>query len=279
VSGRNAGEQAEIAGPIAEFFEGADSASLSAVRLIRPVDTVELRNVGGRWEANGFRTDSGSISRFFQALANTEVSSVAATNPSNHARMGLDADTAAALELEQNGATRRILVGLDGPRAATVYARLPDEDVVYLLESGVRSYVHRHIDDWRNRRMLSIDTASVRRIAVEREGESATLVRTEGAWTFANGDSANARTIQNLMNELGSGVVASRFVAPTDSIGMLPPGGTTVVYSESGEEIASVTVGSGTGDRWGMAAGDSVRYRLPPFRVDLVVPRIETLRP
>jgi hypothetical protein len=60
---------------------------------------------------------------------------------------------------------------------------------------------------------------------------------------------------------------------------MLPSGGRTVVYAESGEEIASVTVGSGTGDRWGMAAGDSVRYRLPPFRVDLVVPRIETLRP
>jgi hypothetical protein len=40
-----------------------------------------------------------------------------------------------------------------------------------------------------------------------------------------------------------------------------------------------VTVGSGSGDRWATAAGDSVRYRLPPFRVDLIVPRVETLRP
>jgi hypothetical protein len=279
VADRNGGEQEEITGPIVAFFEGADSASLAAVRFMRMLDTLELRNVGGRWEANGFRTDSGSISRFFQTLGNTEVSSVAATNPSNHARMGLDADTAAAMELEQNGATRRILIGVDGPRAATFYARLPDEDEVYLLDSGIRSYVFRQLDDWRNRRMLTIDTARVRRITVERDGQSATLVRTDAAWTFANGDAANARTVQNLINEMGSGVVASRFVAPTDSIGMLPAAGTTVAYDEAGTQIAAVTVGAGTGDRWGMAAGDSVRYRLPPFRVDLIVPRVETLRP
>ncbi len=279
VADGDAGDQEEITGPIAAFFEGADSASLTAVRFQRMLDTVELRNVGGRWEVNGFRSDSGSISRFFQALGSSEVSSVAATNPSNHARMGLDADTAAAIELEQNGATRRILIGLDGPRAATLYARLPDEDVVYLLDSGIRSYTFRQLDDWRNRRMLTIDTARVRRITVEREGQSATLVRTDGAWTFANGDAANARVVQNLVNEMGSGVVASRFVAPTDSIGMLPAAGTMTAFTESGEQVAAVTVGTGSGDRWGMAAGDSVRYRLPPFRVDLIVPRVETLRP
>ena len=85
--------------------------------------------------------------------------------------------------------------------------------------------------------------------------------------------------MQAILNELGGGLVASRFVADTDSIGKLPPGGTTTAYSASGEQLAQVTVGSGSGDRWGMAAGDSVRYRLPPFRVDLIVPRIETLRP
>jgi len=148
------------------------------------------------------------------------------------------------------------------------------------MDSGLRSYVFRGIDDWRNRRMLAIDTAQVRRITVERDGESATVVRSDStAWTFTNGDAANARTVQAILNELGGGLVASRFVAETDSIGMMPPGGTTTAYSESGEQLAAVTVGSGSGDRWGMVAGDSVRYRLPPFRVDLIVPRVETLRP
>jgi hypothetical protein len=193
--------------------------------------------------------------------------------------MGLAADSAAAIELEQGGTTRRILVGMDGPRAGTFYARMPDEDVVYLVDSGLRSYVFRQLDDWRNRRMLAIDTARVRRLTVERDGQSATLVRTDSVWTFADGSPANARPVQSILNELQGGLVAARFVSETDSIGMLPAGGTTVAYTDTGEQLASVTVGSGSGDRWATAAGDSVRYRLPPFRVDLIVPRVETLRP
>ena len=279
VSNRNGDEAPEITGPIATFFEGVDSSSLGAARFIRTRDTVELREVGGAWLIDGFRSDSGAVARFFETFAETDVVAVAATNPSNHARMGLDPDTAAAMEIEQNGATRKILVGLDGPRPRTFYARMPDEDVVYLVESGLRSYVYRGLDDWRNRRMVAIDTARVRSITVERDGESATLVRTDSTWTFANGDAANTRTVQNILNELGGGLVASRFVSETDSIGRLPPGGSTVAHDESGGQLAAVTVGSGSGDRWGMTAGDSVRYRLPPFRVDLVVPRVETLSP
>jgi hypothetical protein len=279
VSNRSSDEAPEITGPIATFFEGVDSSNIAAARFIRGQDTVVLRSVGGAWLVNGFRSDSGAVSRFFQTIEDTEVEAVAANNPSNHARMGVDADTAAAMEIEQNGSTRRMLVGVDGPRAATFYARLPEEDAVYLMDSGLRSYVFRGLDDWRNRRMLAIDTAQVRRLTVERDGESATVVRTDSTWTFANGDPANARTVQAILNELAGGLVASRFVAETDSIGRLPAGGTTTAYSESGEQLAAVTVGSGSGDRWGMAAGDSVRYRLPPFRVDLIVPRVETLRP
>jgi len=279
MSNRGGSEAEEITGPIATFFEGADSAGLSAVRFSRSFGTLELRNVGGRWEADGFRTDSGSISRFFQSLSSTHAGSVAATNPTNHARMGVGADSAAYMELEQNGSTRRILVGVDGPRAGTFYARLPDEDVVYLLEGGVRNYVFRQLDDWRNRKMLAIDTAQVRRIVVQRDGQSATVVRADSGWTFQNGSAADGQSVKNILDQLGGGLVASRFVADTDSIGMLPAGGSTVAYDGSGAQLAAVTVGSGSGDRWGMAAGDSVRYRLPPFRVDLIVPTIESLRP
>ncbi|MGE0158309.1 MAG: DUF4340 domain-containing protein [Gemmatimonadales bacterium] len=279
VSNRGGDTAPEITGPVATFFANADSSNVEAARFIRMQDTVELRNVGGAWLVDGFRSDSGSVSRFFQTLRETEIVDVAATNPSNHGRMGVAADTAPSLEIDQGGATRRILVGLDGPRARTFYVRMPDEDVVYLAESGVRSYVFRGLDDWRNRRMLAIDTARVRRITVERDGESATVVRTDSTWTFANGDAANARTVQSILDQLGGGLVAARFVADTDSIGRLPAGGTTVAYAESGERLAAVTVGSGSGDRWATAAGDSVRYRLPPFRVDLIVPTVESLSP
>ncbi len=127
--------------------------------------------------------------------------------------------------------------------------------------------------------MVWLDTAQVRRITVSRDRDSFELVRADSVWTFADGSATDARQVQGLMTELAQGVVAARFVAQTDSIGRLPEGGRTVVYGPSGEQLTAVTVGSGTGDRWGMVAGDSVRYRLPPFRVDLVVPTLESVRP
>ena len=279
VSNREGSADTEVTGPIADFFAGASDSSITAIRFTRTGETIELSRVGRSWEVNGFRTDSGAVARFFQTLAESRVGGLAASNPSNHARMGVAADSAPTMELEAAGTVRRIFIGQDGPRAATVYARVPGEDAVYLLESGLRSYVHRQLDDWRNRRMLALDTSLVRRIAVERDGDSFTLVRTDSAWTFEGGGAADARQVQAILNELRGGLVASRFFAPTDSIGQLPQGGRTVVYGASGEQLAEVTVGSGSGDRWGMVAGDSVRYRIPPFRVDAIVPTLESVRP
>lgn len=279
VSNREGGAGTEVAGAIADFFESATDSTLTAIRFTRTGETVEVSRVDGSWKVNGFRTDSGAVARFFQTLAETRVGALAASNPSNHGRMGVAADSAPTMELEGAGTVRRIIIGQEGPRVATVYARVPDEDAVYLLESGLRSYVHRQLDDWRNRRMLALDTARVRRIAVERDGDSFTLVRGDSAWTFEGGGAAVVRQVQAILNELGGGLVASRFFAPTDSIGLLPQGGRTVAYGASGEQMAEVTVGSGSGDRWGMVAGDSVRYRIPPFRVDAIVPTLGSVRP
>lgn len=279
VSDRGADAPPAIEGAIATFFDGVGDSTLSAVRLVSPGGTIELRRVDGSWMVNGFRSDSGSVARFFQTLSQSRVASLAASNPANHARMGLAVDSAARMELEVGGTTRTLLVGLDGPRTTTVYARLPDADSVYVVESGVRNFVFRQLDDWRNRRMVRIDTAQVRRIDVRRGRDAFQLMRGDSAWTFADGSPADSRQIEGLMNELAQGVVASRFVADTDSIGQLPEGGRTIVYDSAGTQLTAVTVGEGSGDRWGMVVGDSVRYRLPPFRVDLVVPTLESVRP
>ena len=268
---------AEVTGEIATFFEGVSDSTVTAVTFSRLGASIELRPDGERWRVNGFRADSGSVTRLFEALASAEVVSLAASNPANHARMGVAADSTATLTLEVDGAPRTLLVGLDGPRASTVYARLPDEDPVYLIEGGIRPHVYRQLDDWRNRQMLAIDTSQVRRITVQRDGRSADLVRGDSTWAFATGGAANQLMVKSILDQLGGGLVASRFVAADDSLASLPLGGTTTAFGASGEQLAQVTVGRGTGDRWGMAAGDSVMYRLPSFRIDLIVPTVESL--
>lgn len=260
-------------------FEGVDATSVTAVRFIRPEDTIELRPEAGIWRVNGWQADSGSVARFFDAVAETSVGDLMATNPANHERMGVSADSARTIEIEIGGATRALLVGSEGPRFSTAYARLPGEDDVYLLEGGIRAHLTRRVDDWRNRRVIAIDTSAVNRLSVRRDDDAFALVRGDSAWTFADGSAAVARQVQGILGELSGALVGSGVVAEGDSLAMLPSGGYTVAYSETGEVLAEITIGSGTGERWVTAAGDSVLYRIASFRVDLITPRLESVRP
>ncbi|HUF76626.1 MAG TPA: DUF4340 domain-containing protein, partial [Longimicrobiales bacterium] len=158
-------------------------------------------------------------------------------------------------------------------------AREPGSDQVYLVEGALWNHLQRQLDDWRNRKMLAIDTSRVVRIAVERSDDAFTLVREDSVWTFADGGAVDEPQVRSILGELAGGLVASRFVADDDSLAALPSGGSTVAFSEEGDVLAEVTIGEGTAERWAMVAGDSVRYRLPSFRVDLIVPTLESVRP
>jgi len=269
------GPGSELAG----YFEGVDATSVTAASILRSADTIRLDREGEAWRVNGFRADSGSVARFFQTLEVSSVGDLAATNPANHDRMGVSADSARTLELEVGGSVRTLLFGHQGPSPGTIYARQEGADEVYLVQGALWNHLQRQLDDWRNRRMLALDTTRIARIDVTRDGASFTLVRADTTWTFADGSATRASQVENLLRELGGGLVASRFVTDDDSLATLPTGGSTVALSEAGDVLGEVTVGSGSGDTWGRVAGDSIRYRLPSFRVSSITPTLESVRP
>lgn len=269
----------EAPSDIAATFDGVDATSVTAVRFVQPAETIELRRDADAWRVNGFRTDSGSVARFFEAVESAVGGGLVATNPSNHERMGVAGDSARTLEIDVGSETRTVLIGNAGPRLSTAYARRPGEDEVYLLEGGLRTHVVRSLDGWRNRLMVSIDTSLVSRIAVSRDDEAFTVVRGDSAWTFEDGGEVSERPVQSVLEQLGGALVAAGIVADEDSLATRPEGGSTVAYDESGEVLAEVTVGSGPGERWAMAAGDSVRYRIASFRADLIIPTLESVTP
>jgi hypothetical protein len=273
------GGSIDAPGGLDATLDGVDEASVTAVRFVQPGETIELVRGEDAWRVNGFRADSGSVARFFQSVDEAEVDDLVATNPTNHERMGVAGDSVRTLEIDVAGETRSLLVGNTGPRFSSAYARLPGEDEVYLLEGGLRTHLTRDLTGWRNRKMVAIDTSRVSRIEVERDGEDFTLVRGDSAWTFEDGGPVVERPVQSILQELAGALVAAGFVAEGDSIGALPQGGSTVVYSEAGDVLAEVMIGSGSGERWAMAAGDSVRYRIASFRANLIVPTLESVTP
>lgn len=265
-------------GEVARFFEGVDVGSLESVRFVRGDTAIELERGDGGWTVNGFPADSGSVARLVEEIPELEIGDLVAANPANHARMGVVEDSAVSVDFVVAGETRTILVGEAGRRFGTAYVRLPGADEVHLLEGDLRSHARRGLDQWRNRVMMSIDTATVARVEVEREGDAYVLVRGDSAWTFADGSEAEESATRGILSELAR-LVASGFVAEGDSIATLPQAALTRAFSGGGELLAEITLGEGSGERWARTASDDYLYRVSSFRAGRVAPPLEDVDP
>lgn len=274
------GRSVDASPDVVAFLDGVDDeASIQSVRLRSPEgDTVLLAHSDGSWTVNGFPTDSARMAQFLDALSQAGVRELVARNAANHERMGVAADNAYTLEVDAAGYTGSLLLGDAGSRYGTTYVRAPNEDEVYLVEGNLNTHARRSVDDWRSKRIVAVDTASVMGLDVTRDGSRYSLTRGDSTWTFEDGTEADAATVRNILTELGD-LRASGFLTEEDSVATLPPGGSVVATSADGTPLASVELGSGDNERWATRVGDSTLYRLGSYRVDRLAPLRERLVP
>ena len=266
------------AGEIAAVFDGVSEVVASELRMKNAFGEVVLAGSTGAWTVNDLRTDSGTVARFWNVLTGLEVGDLVASNPANHARMGVADEGGATLEIDVGGETRMVVVGDQGPRFGTSYVRLPGQNEVYVADGDLRPHVQRQLADWQNRVVVRIDTSGVARVEIERDGEPYVLVRGDSLWTFEGGAEANNRTVQAVVSELAN-LVAAGVLVEADSLAQAERGGGTVALDADGNVLARVTIGTGTSERWVRAAGDDVIYRLASFRVDRITPTRERMEP
>jgi Domain of unknown function (DUF4340) len=275
LSGGSGGAR-EAAGGLASFFEEMRPETVTSVNFSGPAGEIALTRDGDRWLVNGMRTDSGTVSRFWAAVASFSIGDLAAANPANHDRMGVSKDSAWTFTVEMGSGSRTLLIGGQGPRFATSYVRLPDADEVYVLEGDLRVHVRRQLNEWRDKHMVRVDTSAVSRVEVLRDGDRYALVRGDSIWTVEGGGEADAASVRNLLSELAD-LQASGFLADGDSLAVLPEGGSIQAFDSGGAVLAEIRLGSGEGDRWARTAGDDVLYKLPSWRIDRVAPEPEKL--
>ncbi len=268
------------AGPseaLAAFFDGVTPESVSSLRIRSPEGSEEvgLSRESGEWKVNGFRADSGTVARFWEAIESAGVGDLVASNPANHARMGVSPDSAWRMDLELAEGTRSILVGSPGARYGTAFVRLPGEDQVYLLTGNLRSQATRTLDDWRNKRVASVDTTAVWQIEVERDEGGFALERADSLWVLEDGTNANSSSVRGMLGEMAR-LEATGFHEAGDSLTALEA--TVRALGQGGEVYLTLEIGSGEGDRWARAAGDSITYLLPSWRVSRILPNLEAVR-
>ena len=201
---------------------------MSAVRIAGPGQTVTLQRGGDAWTVNGNRADTATVTRLWRALAGAEVGRVVATNPDNHERMGLSADSAWTVEFTlADGSTASLVVGKVGPNFPSGFVRLPEQDEVVVVSGDFRPTVVLSVTDWRDKTILRVDTAAVVSIVLE-SGEGVHVAeRADSSWSV-DGDPANVNTIRSLLGALSSldaqGFVEDGIAAEEDPIRVIALG-------------------------------------------------------
>lgn len=253
---------------LAAALGGVDPVLVSNVAITGPRDTIRLAREGTQWTVNGFEADSAAVSRLMRALEETEVASVAATNPENHGRLGLDADSAWTLEVDDDA---HLLLGKAGTRFRTAYTRLPGEDVASLIQGDLRSAAARPLLDWRNKIVLRADTAAVAAIRVTRDGDETVFERRDSTWMVGD-EEADKTTVRNILQEL-SGLRATGF-APEDEAAPNEADADRIVRATNadGEGVASLFLTGQEGSFLVATPASPYVFEVPTYRADRVAP-------
>ncbi len=234
--------------------------------IFGPRDTLRLERGAAGWMVNGFEADSGAVARLVRAVAEVEVGNVAATNPANHARLGIAGDSAWTISAEGRPT---VLLGKAGNRFRTAYARLPGADRVSHIEGDLRSAAARPLFDWRDKVIIETDTALVAAIRVTHGGATVLYERQDSSWT-ADGAEADATTVRNILQELAN-MRASGF-APEGTEMPAEPERAVVASDGEGNELAALELAGGEGNVRVMVAGRPYIFEVATFRADRVAP-------
>ena len=251
---------------LAAVLAELDGGWLTRAELAGPDETIQLSKDGGVWTVNGLDADSAAIARFLRAVDETEVSSVAATNPANHERMGVTSESAWTMTID---GTTTVLLGNNGNRYRTFYARLPEADEVSLVEGDLRAAATRSLFDWRNKLMVRADTAAVMSVRVTRDGATTVYERQDSIWTVG-GEEVEGVTMRDLLQEL-AGLRASGF-APQDAVMPDTPNRSVQALDADGNEIASVQLAEQEDNFRASSPASPYIFEIANFRADRIAP-------
>lgn len=258
-----------------------DTALVDSIVIQRPADRVSLRRTDAAWTVNGHLADSAALADFLDVFGEETRADLVAMNPSSHSRLEVDDAQGRTLRVYQEGdLSSELIVGKRGASFQNVYLRRTGEDRVYEVQTSLATHVDRALDDWRNKRLATIDADSVGEVAILRGG-TPVMVRREAdsSWTV-NGAPADAGAVRRLLDQFSS-LNASGFPRPEqrDSIDFADPEREVTVRDRASQPLVEMVMDSAAAGFWVRKTGDSVVYRLDRFRVNQLTPADSTLRP
>jgi len=207
-----------------------------------------------------------------------------AQDASSFARLQVDSATGHWLRVFRGGKpVVQLIAGARGSDYQGTYVRRPGDTHVYLWRGTLVGLAGRHADDWRDKRIATLEPDSITALDVERGKDRYTLKRAAKTWTV-NGRAADSAAVRRYLERLKS-ITAAGFATPkeVDSTKTLRPkrrlgvrGGRGVLLSLAFDSTATAFVVRHVGGAGGEGA---TVYRMNTWDVDGVTPASQSLEP
>lgn len=263
-----------------EHVAGIQRVSMAAadsVELRRSEDTLRfVKAESGAWTVNGHAAEESMVQDIFRTFSDSLQAELRARSPSSHARMGVDSAGGKRLRIVAGDRTLVDLwVGQRGSVWETVFVRPVGDDRVYALGGPLASQVDRAVNDWRDKRIATVEPDSVRRIVVERGRRRYALERGDNGWRFAAGgavDSAAAARLLTAFRSLtaqGSAFATDEEAASAD---FARPERRITLVGVSGDTLAALAFDSVATGFWVRRAAGGPVFHLFQWKVDELVP-------
>ena len=254
---------------------------VDAVTIRRPSGAIALRRIGdSTWTVNGHKAAESAVQDLFAGLVESSEAELVATGSTVHRRMGIDSVEGIFVRFE-NGGERlaSVVFGKQGRAYDTRYVRLEGQDFVYQYSGQLTRVVDRGEDDWRDKKILSIEPDSVGRVVARRSEGDYTLNRGEDGWVIERGGAADSAAVHRMLNQYSS-LQASGFAtdAQVDSVDFSRPERSVTLFGLHGDTLASLALDSTSSAYWVRVASDSIIYRILQWKANQMIPADSTLR-
>lgn len=230
-----------------------DTEAIDGINITNNEDKIELRKTGTQWRIESpvkDRADSMAVNQLLTGLDMLSVDSSFQEDGKSGGEaslkdIGLETPSIKVKLLGKN-TPPEILFGKDAAVEGKMYVRLDGGKTVYVVNNELKTQLQKKPDDFRDRRLLDLDTKLVDKLDVKTPAGEIEMVKDRGQWTLdkplkARGDSQKitdliAQTVNAHIETFENGTAPSTY-------GLSEPRGTISLFTEGNDKPAVLQIG------------------------------------
>ena len=263
-------ERASVLGPFVE--EQIDQIEISS-----QTETFSVTREDQGWLVNGFEADRDRVQEFFGAVGEAVEGNLVARSPNSHARMGVDGSVKRLRVFQAGRVVADLYIGNRGRPFNSMFVRVAEQDPVYLIEGSLVPLINRNLRDWRDKRIVGIDSEDIRAFEFARADTAYRIQATESAWEFATGDPTDSLSVARFLMKFNPLLAqGAMFATPeqVDSIDFENADRRLLIEGADGVPLAELlfdemSTGSGF---WVRAAAGGTIYQIMTYKGNEIVP-------